>query len=253
MRSQSIRLQNIQKHLRERKLPPLLFDWNPFFPNLPSEVHELIFSYFQFQVPDNAAVRLHPLNALALASKSVRQSVEEFCRHSRETHLRLEKCSVCRERDEDEFASFVSKTHRGQWLRHVSHSCAFCGKDKEDPADNPDTRMKLSPPIFNILIQCCEACEDTEWPDKIELNSAMAQHKLPLYFLLWPPTGFMLQWARVRGAEIGTNPGDIRDARPVTGFLLEGEVAQLRNAIVANPARNIPTWFDNDMYAFMDI
>ncbi|KAE9964519.1 hypothetical protein BLS_008258 [Venturia inaequalis] len=197
----------------------------------------------------------HPFNTLAATSRSMRDGIEDCCEHLLEMY-RKNTCNKCPSTDEksaslnlDAFnelagagkadedeapiqAVRTSVTQRGIWLRHIAHSCAFCGS----------TTIETECAPFNRLIRTCAPCEREQWPNKILLKAAM--EKLSLHHILWPPQGYALQWAKYHPSVNGR-----RYWSEVSDVLLDNEVEAVAKAIKDDPIRHTPTWAMYDLTA----
>ncbi|TID26327.1 hypothetical protein E2P81_ATG00802 [Venturia nashicola] len=256
-----------KNRVAECKLQPPMWAWSPFLLGLPIAVLELIFSKFEFQLPSEAHPRVdsvhttellrkrvslkdpHPFNTLATTSPSMRDSIEEYCEHLLETY-RKTTCNKCPSTDEksislnldafnemagasepieDEAPSQAARTYityRGNWLRHLVHSCAFCGS----------TTDEAHCPPFNRIIRACTPCEKQQWRNPIVLEAAMK--KLSLHHILWPPQGYVLQWARKRQPLLNGEPV----CSEFLDYLLDDEVETVAKAIKDDPIRHTPIW-----------
>lgn len=115
----------------------------------------------------------------------------------------------------------------------MSHSCAFCGSTTAQPGITP----------FNRLIRACALCEQQQWPNKITLEAA--KEKLSLHHILWPPQGYIIQWARKRCLPY-------RDQYTFPEYLdvlLDDEIEAVAKAIKDNPFQHTPTWAMYDLTA----
>ncbi|QDS71216.1 hypothetical protein FKW77_010380 [Venturia effusa] len=263
----SNRSKNASGFIAQHKLQPPLWEWAPFFLGLPTDVKEIIFSQVAFQIPGSAHPRRnyfhirellnkrvslehsHPFNTLAATSRSMRDSIEAYSQHLLKKHCN-DGCSKCGSKYDESISLNLSafrelpgaededredearkqlertpSTHRGIWLRHIAHSCAFCGR----------TTVKYICP-FNRTIKTCADCELKQWPNRITLETAMK--KLPLHHILWPPQGYVLQWARICRHTLDNNP----DQPDFLDILLNDEVEAVVDVVEKDPVRHTPAW-----------
>lgn len=155
----------------------------------------------------------HIFNTLAGVCKGLRNTVEAHCSRS------LVESNVTPVAQDKIDASTSHKTMRGQWLRFVGDSCAFCntssagirmqaavaeqslGQEYRTMQPLQETgyaqarskmhyrRMQvLAGSPFDPDILCCGLFEFKHWPKQITFDDAMQNYGIPECSLLWPIT-----------------------------------------------------------------
>lgn len=189
---------------------------------------------------------LHPLLALASASRTLRDAVEGHCRNKLLQHARITKFKGFTAKSKAKDRSV--KSHRGIWCRFIRRKCAFCGSVTDRSA------------IFNCLINCCRACDRREWPSKIV---RMLRYVQRVYGLTRHPPQVLSQikskYKLEREDLVNLSRGHLKDFPPQADYSWPGahvefleawpseDLKTLRHAVYVEPGALTTMFLENEV------